>query len=236
MKCKQCSQEAVWRDLGRDVGKYWYCTSCKKEESEWKAPALIDITPVNHIDALKRRVEGQPVAKDSNNGCAVGKWLVGPGWQLGVAPAGKVVFVPDPYLITCNVIDLTRRVESLIGYCPVAIIGPTSVTYDYTVYDSMLAALTPAAYVHPTPPLSKDELDLKVWFDHRGWDIFFPVHKGTIELKDKGYSTCMTSTQLLNEIHAVTGVYPSYVCYSSNGFELSWITGHSLLKALRNAP
>jgi hypothetical protein len=39
MICTDCNVEAVWKDLGRDVGQWWYCRSCKKDDSEWSKPA-----------------------------------------------------------------------------------------------------------------------------------------------------------------------------------------------------
>lgn len=41
MKCGICSGDAIFVDHGAEVGAYWYCRACKKEEKEWKTKAVI---------------------------------------------------------------------------------------------------------------------------------------------------------------------------------------------------
>lgn len=42
MNCRDCNVEARWVNNGWEVGRYWWCDSCKKEEREWVIPLLVD--------------------------------------------------------------------------------------------------------------------------------------------------------------------------------------------------
>lgn len=33
--CTECGGEAYWVDRGKDIGQFFWCPTCKKEESEW---------------------------------------------------------------------------------------------------------------------------------------------------------------------------------------------------------
>lgn len=39
MNCTECGGEARWVNAGRDIGQYWWCGACKKEEREWARAA-----------------------------------------------------------------------------------------------------------------------------------------------------------------------------------------------------
>jgi hypothetical protein len=34
--CTECKGEAYWVDRGKDIGQYYWCPTCKKEDKEWK--------------------------------------------------------------------------------------------------------------------------------------------------------------------------------------------------------
>lgn len=36
--CGDCSEPCKYVKQGRDIGEYWYCKQCRKEEREWKHP------------------------------------------------------------------------------------------------------------------------------------------------------------------------------------------------------
>jgi hypothetical protein len=42
IKCRDCKVDAVWVSLGQDIGEYWFCRQCKKEEKEWTPPETSD--------------------------------------------------------------------------------------------------------------------------------------------------------------------------------------------------